>query len=56
MMMGKVLPKLRGTEPEIGELVETLHDLCTSLNYERSAAKLRQMAHELQRTGFSSFF
>ena len=56
LLLGKVLPKLRGTEPELAPVAEKLHALCEAGGYARSALKLERMREELRTTGFSSFF
>ncbi|MFT7518353.1 MAG: hypothetical protein ACI9MC_000484 [Kiritimatiellia bacterium] len=56
LVMGKVLPKLRGTEPELAQPVASLLALMQRFGYERSSKKLIRMQTQLKNSGFGSFF
>lgn len=56
LLMSKVLPKLRGTEHQLGGPLEALETLCAAQEWPRSLAKVRRMRAQLAKSGFASFF
>ncbi len=51
----KILPKIHGSEQEIGETLKELHDFCSNNNFNSSADKLSQMIKVLKKQRYVSF-
>ena len=56
LMMSKILPKLRGTEPQLKGPLAQLHALAGHSGLVRSSRKLASMQASLDESGFASFF
>lgn len=56
LLMSKVLPKLRGTERELGEPLRRLSAITRARGYIRSTRKVERMLAQLGESGFASFF
>ena len=51
----KILPKIHGSELEIGETLKELYDFCSNNNFDSSADKLSQMIKVLKKQRYVSF-
>jgi hypothetical protein len=56
LLMSKVLPKLRGTEGELGAPLKKLKSLADKHGFAQSTQKLGAMLKKLSESGFTSFF
>lgn len=54
-LLAKVLPKLHGTEAELGDLIDTLASLAQAHALPRMGQKLARMRRRLKTQGFTSF-
>ena len=54
-LLAKVLPKLHGTQAELGDLIDTLMALAHAHALPRMARKLARMRRRLETQGFTSF-
>ncbi|MFT5429565.1 MAG: DNA polymerase III delta prime subunit [Myxococcota bacterium] len=56
LLLSKVLPKLRGTQHQLGSTLDRLADFTADGGFTRAAAKIERMKAQLRATGFASFF
>ena len=54
-ILQKVLPKLHGNRKQIGELLDTLENLCEDNSLSKSLEKIKQMKDKLVRFQYASF-
>lgn len=55
-VLQKILPKIRGTDPRVGEALATLAVLATAQKWTLSLEKLRSMKSRFEQHGVASFF